>query len=93
MGDATFLVDDLRVLCSGAKYALASVLNVVFVICVVAGWPLFISWYLRKISVLGRADNPRVRDRIGFLFVQYRPEYLYWYALFGLGDAAIAAFV
>jgi hypothetical protein len=45
---------------------------------VVVGWPAFLIYYLRKIQQAGRLDNARVQDRVGFLFQQYRPEYLFF---------------
>jgi hypothetical protein len=45
---------------------------------VVVGWPVFLIYYLRKIQQAGRLDNSRVQDRVGFLFQQYRPEYLFF---------------
>jgi hypothetical protein len=45
---------------------------------VVVGWPVFLIYYLRKIQQAGRLDNARVQDRVGFLFQQYRPEYLFF---------------
>ena len=78
MGDTSYLVEDLRLPCAGPAYAATSVFNACFVLLVVCGWPGFITWYLRKVIQSGRSDNPRVRDRIGFLYTQYKVDYLYW---------------
>jgi hypothetical protein len=48
------------------------------VVGVVVGWPAFIVWYLRRVQLQGRTADESVLSRVGFLFEQYRPEYLYW---------------
>ncbi len=81
MGSTAYLVQDLSLPCEGSRYTAATIVNVVYVVVVVLGWPAFLVWYLRKIAMAGRKSHERVRDRIGFLYSSYRDEYLYWDAL------------
>ncbi len=45
IGSAHYLTEDLRLLCSGPQYSLASAVNIIFVLFVVMGWPAFLVWY------------------------------------------------
>ncbi len=78
MSSSKFLTYDLSLRCDGDEYRRMSAFNVIFVIGVVIGWPAFLVWYLRRIQLLGRTADDSVLERVGFLFEQYRPEYLYW---------------
>ncbi len=69
---------DLSLRCDGDEYRRMSAFNVAFVVGVVVGWPAFIVWYLRRVQLQGRTADESVLSRVGFLFEQYRPEYLYW---------------
>ncbi len=75
IGSESYLVQDLSLACSGDAYRLASIFNACFAVVVIVGWPMFLVWYLRKISLAGRVKDERVMDRVGFLFQQYR----YWH--------------
>ena len=78
VGDTLYLVEDLSIECEGEVYWRASFFNMVFVLLVVFGWPLFIVWYLRRMKTLGKLDEERVRDRVGFLYEQFDTKHLYW---------------
>ena len=78
MDTASYLTADLSVPCAGEAYLGATVFNVLFVIGVVVGWPVFLVWYLRRIYVRGRTNDETVLDRVGFVYAPYRPDYLYW---------------
>ncbi len=78
VGPASFLAYDLSLRCEGAEYRRMSAFNVAFVVGVVVGWPAFLVWYLRRIQLQERTADDWVLSRVGFLFEQYRPEYLYW---------------
>ena len=78
VGSVAYLTADLSVLCSGPQYTTATIFNVVFVIGVVVGWPAFLIWYLRRVQERNRTQDVAVLDRVGFLFEQYRAEYLFW---------------
>ncbi len=78
MGPDSYLTYDLSLRCDGDEYRRMSAFNVAFVVGVVVGWPAFLVWYLRRIQLQGRTADDSVLSRVGFLFEQYRPEYLYW---------------
>jgi hypothetical protein len=78
VGSASFLAYDLSLRCEGAEYRRMSAFNAAFVVGVVVGWPAFIVWYLRRVQLQERTADESVLSRVGFLFEQYRPEYLYW---------------
>ncbi len=54
MGTKSYLVQDLSLVCGGPAYDRASAFNVFFVVTVIAGWPLFLVWYLHKVLFAGR---------------------------------------
>ena len=78
VGSVFYLTIDLSLLCEGDEYRRMTAFNVAFVVGVVVGWPAFIVWYLRRVQLQGRTAVDSVLNRVGFLFEQYRPEYLYW---------------
>jgi hypothetical protein len=78
VGSASYLTYDLSLRCEGDEYRRMSAFNVASVVGVVVGWPAFIVWYLRRVQLQGRTADESVLSRVGFLFEQYRPEYLYW---------------
>ena len=47
-------------------------------VVIVIGWPLFLYWYLRHLRDAGRLANKRVLDRVGWLYEQYRPEFMFY---------------
>ena len=77
VGSVFYLTIDLSLLCEGDEYRRMTAFNVAFVVGVVVGWPAFIVWYLRRVQLQGRTADDSVLNRVGFLFEQYRPEYLY----------------
>ena len=78
VGPTLFLTADLSLTCAGAPYLTATAFNIVFVVGIVVGWPVFLVWYLRRIQARGRTHEVAVLERVGFLYEQYRAEYLYW---------------
>ena len=78
VGTASYLTADLSVPCAGGQYLTATMFNVIFVVGVVVGWPVFLVWYLRRIHARGRTAEQTVLDRVGFVYAPYRPDYIYW---------------
>lgn len=76
VGSELYLVEDYSLICSGSTYLLYTIFNVIFVTVFVAGWPLFIFFYLFKVRQ--RLIEKTVLVRIGHIFSPYSHEFFYW---------------